>query len=413
MEYPKLREVQFFPVDLEGKRMGCLHDPQKISDKPLIIPWQFVTILPCLDGKHSLLDIQAEYMRNYGDLLFREKLIEFLDKLDHYLFLDSDRFHAFQDKIKQEFLSDPIRPAFFSGLCYSSDPKTLLTELEGYFSSPDGPGLQDTPKKNEKITGLIAPHIELSSGGPCFARAYFELAASSVLPELFIILGTCHAGVNGLFSLTGKSFQTPLGMAECDDNFLKLLNNEYKNNLYSEEFLHRSEHTIEFQILFLQFIWEKFGAKRPPFLICPILCALTPECLLEGHPKNEIYKAFIESLRKAITSYDKSICIIASVDLSHLGPKFGDPGPPDYHERESCFRKDREMLDMIRQQDQKGFQTHMAQEHDKRRICGYPPLTTMLDILPPSQGKLLNYNHAVVDDMGSIVTFAGMVFYGF
>ncbi|MGA1839705.1 MAG: hypothetical protein ACMUIU_03685, partial [bacterium] len=120
MEYPKLREVQFFPVDVEGKRMGCLHDPQKISDKPIIIPWRFVTVLSCLDGKHSLLDIQAEYMRNHGDLLFREDLIDLLDKLDHYLFLDSERFHAFQDKLKQEFLDNPIRPAFFSGLCYSS-----------------------------------------------------------------------------------------------------------------------------------------------------------------------------------------------------------------------------------------------------------------------------------------------------
>jgi AmmeMemoRadiSam system protein B len=141
------------------------------------------------------------------------------------------------------------------------------------------------------------------------------------------------------------------------------------------------------------------------------LCAFTPEILLDSSLKKNVYKSFIKSFKKAITFYDKPVCIIASVDLAHMGPKFGDPRALDYNGRELCFTKDREMLEMISQRDQKGFQTYMIQEHDKRRICGYPPLTTMIDALPPSHGKLLNYNHAVVDNQGSIVTFASMAFY--
>ena len=116
MEKPKLRDIQLFPVVVEGKRMGCLHDPLRISDKPLLLPWRFVTILPFLDGMHDLLDIQAEYTRIHGDLLFSDDLSEFLRSLDHYLFLDSERFREFRDIVKRQFIESPIRPAFFSGM---------------------------------------------------------------------------------------------------------------------------------------------------------------------------------------------------------------------------------------------------------------------------------------------------------
>jgi len=411
MENPKLRAVQFFPVMVENRRMGCLHDPHKISDKPLLIPWEFVTLLPYLDGNHSLLDIQAEYTRHFGDLLFKEDLMEFLQKLDHYLFLDSSRFHEFEARIKQDFLRAQVRPAFYSGLSYASDPKKLREELTHYFTSQKGPGLPSHQEKSKRITGLVAPHIDLSSGGPCFAWAYAELMRTATWPDLFIILGTCHAGVNGLFALTDKSFQTPLGTIHCDKDFMELLSKAYSSDLYAESFLHRSEHTIEFQILFLQFIRECLGAEASPLTICPILCAFTPESLSDNTPEKGIYTGFIESLRGVIADYDKSVCIIASADLAHVGLKFGDPRPLDRYALNACFRKDREMLEMIARQEKRGFLDHMTQEHYKRRICGFPPLTAMLDLIPPSEGTLLNYDHSIVDDQGSIVSFASMVFY--
>ncbi|MGA1844369.1 MAG: AmmeMemoRadiSam system protein B [bacterium] len=411
MDYARLRPVQFFPVLVDGKRMGCLHDPQRISDKPLLIPWHLVPLLSCLDGTHSLLDIQAEYTRCHGDLLFRDDLMAFLQQLDHYLFLDSERFREFQERIRQGFLDSPFRPPFFSGLSYSSDPAALRDELEGYFPPPKGPGLPPAGNHSGKISGLVAPHIDLASGGPCFARAYAALSQSSPVPALFIILGTCHAGVEGLFALTAKSFQTPLGTTPCDEGFMKLIEEHFRGGLYSEEFLHRSEHTIEFQVLFLQFIWERFGASWPPLRICPILCSFPPGCLAEAGPEREVYHSFIESVAKAIDAYDNPVCLIASADLAHLGPKFGDPRALDYQGREHCFRKDRELLDILAKQDRKGFQDSMLKDHDARRICGYPPLTALLDLLPPSRGMLLDHDHAAVDNQGSIVTFASMAFY--
>ncbi len=412
MEYPKLRFIQFFPVLIEGKRMGCLHDPQRISDKSLLIPWHLVSILPYLDGTHSLLNIQAKYTKQSGDLLFREDLIKFLEQLDYYLYLDSKRFCEFEEKVKQKFLCSPIRPAFFSGLSYSSDPRILREELTGFFTSSNGPGL---PKCNfktyNKVTGIVAPHIDLKLGGTCYSWAYHELLQSSILPELFIILGTCHTEIESLFSLTNKDFQTPLGIVKCDKDFINLLQENSSYNLCSNEFYHRSEHTIEFQILFLQFLWERVGTDAPPLKICPILCAFSPDNLEKRLDNNVTYNILIDSLKKLLSSYKKSICIIASVDLAHIGPKFGDPSALDQFERQSCFTEDNIMLNIIAQQDKKKFQKYMLSNFHKRRICGYSPLAILLDILPSSKGRLLCYNHSIVDEQESIVTYASMAFY--
>ena len=411
MDYSKLRPIQFYPTVIEGKQMGCLNDPLKISPKPLLIPWHFVTILPLLDGRHSLLDIQAEYMRSHGDLLFKEDLVAFLEKLDHYLYLDSERFHEFQDRIKTEFLNSSVRPPFFSGLSYPSEPNALIEVLKGYFTHANGPGLDFPPHTPSEVTALIAPHIDLASGGPCFSWAYYELLRSPIVPELFIILGTCHTAIKGFFSLTGKGFQTPLGIVECDRDFLNLLSRTSQSDLYAEEFVHRAEHTIEFQILFLRFLWETYGKNWPSLRICPILCAFTPADLSEGSPGIGQYTSFVESLKQAITSYNKPVCIIVSADLAHMGPKFGDFQSVAAYGKEHCFRADQALIEMIKNLDQKGFQANMIQEYDRRRICGYPPIMTLLDLIPPSQGRLLRYDHAVVDHQGSIVTYASLAFY--
>jgi len=92
MDYPKLRPINAFPVQMSGQSLICLQDSQNISEKALFLPPQTYYIVTLLDGQHSLLDIQAEYMRQFGDLLFTEKLQEIIHQLDENFFLESERF---------------------------------------------------------------------------------------------------------------------------------------------------------------------------------------------------------------------------------------------------------------------------------------------------------------------------------
>ncbi|MFQ5880999.1 MAG: hypothetical protein ACE5I9_00815 [Candidatus Methylomirabilales bacterium] len=59
-------------------------------------PWPSRPTRPSAFNKHPILDIQAEYVRRHGELLFREQVEEIIATLDQHYFLESDRFARYQ-----------------------------------------------------------------------------------------------------------------------------------------------------------------------------------------------------------------------------------------------------------------------------------------------------------------------------
>jgi hypothetical protein len=53
----------------------------------------------------------------------------------------------------------------------------------------------------------------------------------------------------------------------------------------------------------------------------------------------------------------------------------------------------------------------IADEGDRRRICGLPPTYTVLEALRPSRGKVLHYDQYVHPRRYESVSFASVVFY--
>ncbi len=69
-----------------------------------------------------------------------------------------------------------------------------------------------------------------------------------------MILGTSHYGAGPeLFSATRKNYATPFGAVETDGAFVDRLAARYSGDLFADEMLHRGEHSIEFQALFLAY----------------------------------------------------------------------------------------------------------------------------------------------------------------
>ena len=141
MDYPKVRNIDVFPLEVGRQRMVGLRDPSNLTDEVLVVPHSTIFLLRFFDGRHSLLDIQAEYMRQYGEILFTDSLQKLIEELDSHLFLESDRFRECQEKMVQEFKSSRVRKACHVEKGYPSDPEKLKEMLEGFFISPDGPGL--------------------------------------------------------------------------------------------------------------------------------------------------------------------------------------------------------------------------------------------------------------------------------
>ncbi len=408
MDYPKLRPVNVFPVQTSGQTMVCLQDPQNVSEKTLFLPPTLYFIVSRFDGSHSILDIQAEYMRGSGQFLYREKVEEIIQQLDENLFLEGDRFQEALNQIEERFRKASLREAVFAGKSYEPDPERLREQLEGYFVDSQGPGPLGASPSQNRLQGLIAPHIDYQRGGFCYAHAHRELWERGS-PRTFVIFGTAHHPMEHPFCLTRKDFLTPLGKLEADLSLIDGIQSHCPYDLFRDEGIHRSEHSIEFQCVFIRYLFP----EPHPIKIVPILSGSFHEAIVKGVSPFEMepIRQFIGALKKTIPASPTDVCYMASADLAHLGLQFGDPEGMGEYDLRVLEAEDQEMLGWVERMDPEGFYQSIAKDQDRRRICGLPAIYTMLNMIEARKGKLLKYGQAFTAETRSVVSFASLAFY--
>ena len=389
--------------------MICLQDPLQMSDKMLFLPPELYYVISRLDGCHSFLDIQADFMRRFGGFLFTEKIEELIAQLDEHLLLEGERFQKKLREREEEFKRAPIREAAFAGKSYEKEPDLLRMRLAGYFNEPEGPGrMVGKPKDSKNLKGVIAPHIDFQRGGFCYAFAHREIQEKDP-PPYFVILGVSHAPMGLPFSLTRKDFATPLGTLKVNGELMDAVQSGCSDDLLGSENVHQWEHSIEFQCVFLRYLYP----EPVPLTILPVLSGSLQEAVERSVSPMELppVRQFIDALKEAISSHTNKICLIASADLSHVGRQFGDPdGVPDY-ELSVLEAKDRQMLGYVERLDAEGFFSFVSEERDRRRICGLSAIYTLLKVLEATEGRLLKYGQAYTPETQSVVSFASMAFY--
>ena len=100
-----------------------------------------------------------------------------------------------------------------------------------------------------------------------------------------------------------------------------------------------------------------------------------------------------------------------SGDLAHLGPKFDDPEPVAVSCLAHSRQQDQVLLRQTETGDLNGYFRLIADERDRRRICGLPPTYTVLDAVRPSYGKVLHYDQYVHPHGYESISFASVAFY--
>jgi AmmeMemoRadiSam system protein B len=407
MDLPKLRPIEAFPVDLGGRQAICLRDPTQLADDAVLVPREALCMLAHLDGKHSILDIQEAYTRQYGRILSSDAIKGLIAKLDECLLLDNDRFQAHRQQLVAAFRASPVRHAAHAGTAYEVDPTALGDQLAGYFADPTGPGTDAALPIDGVVQGILAPHIDPRRGGPCFAWAYAALR--QVAADLFVIFGSAHQPTSVPFPLTLKDYATPLGVVETDKGFVRALAQRYPTDLLSDEWAHRSEHSIEFQLLFLQHV---LGPERK-FRVVPILVGSFHECVARQiNPAEMVHIAdFIEAIREVVSACHEPVCYIVGGDLAHVGMKFGDQGQLTPTFLDQVAQDDQALLAAAARIDAEGFFQVIAEHQDRRRICGFPPMYLLLSTMPATAGTVLKYSQAVEPATQSMVSYASVVFY--
>lgn len=413
-ERPRLRPVEAFPVQQEGKTLVYLKDPLNFATPIGVSPAGYF-ILAHLDGSHSYVDIQEAYAKQFGALLLSDELRQFIEMLDQHYYLVSDRFLNYQAAVIHEFRRLPTRAPAHVGGVYQADPTALKSQLTGYFSSAHGPGLPCSVPVGSVPKAIVAPHIDFHRGGHAYAWAYKNLAESEGA-DLYILLGTSHCSGANPFILTLKDFETPLGVVETDQQFVQALQDRCGEDFFADEYLHRGEHSLEFQVVFLKFIaqWraELSGCPEKPFQIVPILVS-SFHSMVQSQTLPEKHSAvgdFLSVLRDMTGLEKRRVCFVAGVDLAHVGRQFGDREPLTDEFLKWVESEDQRLVDRLAALDAPGFFNEVAKDQDKRRICGFAPLYSLIHLLDGSRGITLKYSQAFTPETGSAVTFTSMIF---
>jgi len=400
--FPKLRPVEAIGVQ---ENQICLRDPEGISDKLVFLSPDLFFIVSLFDGAHSILDIQTAYTRKYGNLLFSDKVREIIEQLDNCLLLESEHFRETRDRLIEEYRKAPARPPSHAGMSYAGDREQLIVQLGKLFDDEE---LHPGESPQGKVRGLIAPHIDITRGGSCFAASYAALREGCEATT-FVVLGISHAPTQRRFVLTEKDFETPLGVLPADRDFIESLTARLKTDCFQDELVHRREHSVEFQAVFLRYLY----LDNPDLRIVPVLCGSFEQIYSGGSPaqQDDEFQEFSSALRDTLAQRGSQTCCIAGVDLSHLGRRFGQDLTMTKPFLEQAREDDMRMIQRITALDSEGFFRFIQDEKDRRNVCGVPAIYTLLSVIDAKKAQLLAYEQSVDSNTQSVVTFMGAAFY--
>ena len=412
-EYPRMRALAIMPVSDGQREMLLVSDPTGVIPGQPVLSMEALPMLQLLDGTLSLADITAAIMRENKDLRVAGLVRDFVAQLDQMLLLDSPRYHKALQALRDEYHPLEIRPAALESRSYPAAPGELDAFLGGHFTA--AARMRDLAAQPAAAAGalpraILAPHLDPRRAGAVIARAYVEIgeigpeSATAPAPPLrVVIFGTGHTLLGDLFALTRKHFQTPLGKALCDTAFVDQIASRLGDFAYRGELAHREEHSIEFQVLYLQ---QRLGDR--PFTIVPILCGGFYTLLDEGRTPREDpgVDALIAAIREAEATLGGTTLYVAGVDFSHVGPRFGDAKLTDEVKR-AVREVDQAALNAAAAGDAEAWFRVIAEQDDATRICGYAPTYVMLRCAEPGTGRALGYAQSEERD-SSVVSVAAL-----
>jgi hypothetical protein len=403
---PALRPIEIGPVQTAHGRMIGLKDPLGYADGMAVLSQEAFVIASLFDGHHTLSQIQGEIMRRHGQLIFIDRLASVARALDKAGFLDGPSFERRKAKALEKYRAQPNRRAVHAGAAYEGDPNLLHASLTGLFTHPDGPGgLPRAATAGPRVKGLIAPHIDLHRGGPAYAHAYRTLFEGTDA-DLFVVFGTAHASPAQMFTLTTQDYDTPFGALPTDALLAEHLIARLGTQLVAEEVVHANEHSIEFQAVWLRYLYPDREIR-----MLPVLCSSLYSHWQSGvdPQRDEAIARFLAELGELTA--ERNVCFVAAADLSHVGLQFGDRTPPGPPQLEALGKRDLQTMSLVEQGDAQAFYRDVAPDAETRRICGLTPIYMTMRSSGSTGGRLLRYAQWFGPDAGSSVTYAAAALY--
>jgi hypothetical protein len=264
-----------------------------------------------------------------------------------------------------------MRRPVVAGSWYEGTKERLAEQLREFFS-----GLPR--EENEAIIGAVVPHAGYMYSGGVAATVYATLPPA----DIFVILGTNHQGIGSVIAVSRETWATPLGEVEVDEAFVDALP---KRLIDVDETAHRFEHSIELQLPFLQFLFDK------TFRIVPISFGLVdPDTVREVG----------EDLADTIAHSGKKVVILASSDFTHYEPD------------RIARAKDEYALEAIKELDVAKFYKRVYERNVT--ACGVDQIAAMMHAakkLGATEGRVTKYATSgdIIGDRSSVVGYGGVI----
>jgi len=384
-----------------------LRDTERVAPGDVAVPAHLAAVVTRFDGRCTPAQIAADAARATGRPVAVALVEQLVAELDAAVMLDTPRFRARRREVVRAFADASVRPASHAGGAYHADPAELARYIEDEC-------LARAPARPQggAVVGLCAPHMDLWRAAAGYGHAYRALAEGlDEEVDTFVLLGTSHAPMARPFSICAKAFATPLGAMEPDLAALGALSDASRFDLREDEYLHKGEHSLEFQVVFLRHLLRARGDGRAARIV-PILCGLGDAQARQRDPAlDPDAESFLAALRRLVEERAGRVLVVAGADLAHVGPRFGDARPLDDRGRERLRARDADTLDLALGRDATGFFHQVASDLATRRVCGLGPIYTMLRVLPGGRGERLHYAQHVDPDEGSIVSHASLAYH--
>jgi AmmeMemoRadiSam system protein B len=262
------------------------------------------------------------------------------------------------------------REAVVAGQFYSGDPSELRRIIGSFI------------RKRESMLeakAVLVPHAGYIYSGSVAG----EVFSAVHLPSRIILLGPNHSGRGAALALAPVgAWHMPLGTVWIDAEMNQSLMAEYPG-LQEDSLAHRSEHSLEVQIPFIQVL-------QPGFRFSAICVRATDYSTLEalGH-----------AMARVINALEESVLLVASSDMTH------------YETAEDASRKDQFAIDRVLAVDPGGL--HQIVMEKDISMCGFAPTVAVLVScrdLGASEGRLIRYTNSgeTSGDYNQVVAYAGM-----
>lgn len=384
---PHLRPIQPLPLVKDGQKYVALRDMTALSVNTMVLPAPAVQALQFFRGEESLDSIAAKFSAPV------EQFVDLANRMDELGLLWGPTFERLEKELHEKLRKQGTLPAG-AAMSMGEDEATARARIEEYFAQTDDPELEQTP------IGIITPHLDYERGWPNYAAAYYPLR-NMAKPDRVVVLGTNHHGIGDGVVMCEYGFVSPFGNVRVDADVLSRMTERFGRSLTVDQLDHIPEHSIQLQLPWIQYC---FGDV-------PVVAALVPDPLvpmLEDNDERVTFERFVPALSEALAEAGGTTFFVASSDLSHVGPQFGEPRRIDDQRRIDVETHDREMMAKFLTGDPEEFLGAMRWNNNPTRWCSIGNMAATLMLARPATVELIDYRQACDDEGTTLVSSAAM-----